>query len=225
MNSLTENNHESMATVVETFIIEETQELIYDNEKLDKWNSLVEELGLSGQTKIAAPEKSPIPFMHMKDSLKAIFKVLCPREVSIKDYDKTPIPVEILNLVALSTKEQYFNDIQIWYDDKNPDPICVGQVGYWFESDWYTDSNKELKGLKFGYKKEIEESGGKHPNFNSTTLYLIGKWGDVKHSFGKLKEMAKTRFMENRSCELQRTIKNAKRELDDLELEATEKFK
>ena len=48
-------NHPAMKTVVETFVIEETQELIYDNEKLDKWNKYVEELGLTGQTKIITP--------------------------------------------------------------------------------------------------------------------------------------------------------------------------
>ena len=35
------NNSEEMKTVVEPFVIEETQELIYDNEKLNQWNKLV----------------------------------------------------------------------------------------------------------------------------------------------------------------------------------------
>jgi hypothetical protein len=55
------NNHESMKTIVETFLIEETIDLIYDNEQLDKWNKHVQELGLIGQTKIVQTDKSPIP--------------------------------------------------------------------------------------------------------------------------------------------------------------------
>ena len=31
-------NSEEMKTVVETFVIEETAPLIYDNDKLEKWN-------------------------------------------------------------------------------------------------------------------------------------------------------------------------------------------
>jgi len=42
------NNSKEMKTVVETFLMEETVELTYDQEKLDKWNGLVEELGLLG---------------------------------------------------------------------------------------------------------------------------------------------------------------------------------
>src|SRR5688572_22578206 len=122
-----ENNSSEMKTVVETFVIEETAELIYDNEKLDKWNELVGDLGLSGQTKIIKPTKSPIPFMHLKTSMKNVFEVLCPRKVAVEEYDVTPIPLEILELVALSKKEGYFTSIEIWYDEKSPDPVCVGK--------------------------------------------------------------------------------------------------
>lgn len=44
-------NSADTKTIVETFVIEETQELIYDNEKLDNWNTMVKDLGLNGQTK------------------------------------------------------------------------------------------------------------------------------------------------------------------------------
>jgi len=46
------NNSNEMKTVVETFVVEETASLIYDNEQLDNWNSIVEELGLKGQASI-----------------------------------------------------------------------------------------------------------------------------------------------------------------------------
>ena len=83
MEQLLINNSASMKTVVETYIIEETQELIYDNEKLDQWNNLVAELGLTGQTKIQAKDKSPIPFLHMKSTLVNVFLQLCPRREGI----------------------------------------------------------------------------------------------------------------------------------------------
>lgn len=222
----TENNHNSMKTVVETFVIEETAELIYDNEKLDKWNELVSELGLNGQTQIVKPEKSPIPFMHMKQSIVNVFETLCPRKVSVSKYNLTPIPVEILELVALSKREGYFHEIQIWFDDKDPDPACIGMN---YNSFYAYNSNGSLD-KSFTTKEEAQSymySNGitnKEPYGIGNTYYLLGKWADVKHSFQELKDMATKRFMEERGVKLRREIKEAQRGLDDLEVEAMGRF-
>ena len=138
MENLLNNNSNEMKTIVETFVIEETASLIYDNEQLDKWNGLVAELGLTGQTSIQTKEKSPIPFMHLKANFVAVFETLCPRKVDVSEYNISPIPLEILDLIALSVNEKYFDKIQIWYDDKNPDPVCIGLKGSWYS---YTKDN------------------------------------------------------------------------------------
>lgn len=220
----TENNNPIMKTQVETFMIEETTELIYDNEKLEQWNTQVERLGLKGQQKIVSPEKSPIPFMFMNENMKAIFSTLCPRKVSVKEFDKTPIPVEILDLVALATRENHFKNIEIWYDDKTPDPACVGITGYWGEMSWYSDSNKSITDQKFETKQEVEDAGGKHPSFYAKDYYLLGKWADVKHSIEELKEMAKKRYIAEEKAKHQKEIKDAQRKLDDLDSEALARF-
>lgn len=199
MENLTKNNSNEMKTVVETFVIEETVELIYDNDKLDQWNGLVQELGLTGQESIIQKEKSPIPFMHMNQSLKNVFETLLPRKVEVYHYDITPIPVEILSLVSLSKKEEYFDKIQIWYDDKSADPACIG-LRYKNESD-----------RKNGYTWNMEH-------------YLLGKWADVKHSFEELKERAVIRWKQNKKIELQQSIKNCQRQLEDLEEIAHREF-
>lgn len=216
------NNSNEMKTVVETFVIEETAELIYDNEKLDKWNELVNDLGLEGQTKIVAPEKSPIPFMFIKTGMVNVFETLCPRKVDVRNYDITPIPVEILDLVALSKREKYFNKVEIWYDDKNPDPLCVG-----LDCKFYTydangnrtedfDTEDEAKAVKHPTSYSIYESNVKR--------YLLGKWADVKHSFEELKDMATKRYIAEKGNDYRKQIKQAQRGLDDLETEAFDKF-
>lgn len=219
-----QNNSLEMKTVVETFVIEETAELIYDNEKLDKWNGLVDELGLKGQSEIVKPEKSPIPFMHLKNSLVSVFDTLCPRKVEVEEYNITPIPVEILDLIALSKKEGYFNSVQIWYDDKSPDPACIGLTGYWGEATFYSDSNDSLKSIKFLSKKECIDAGAKRPQFYNTQKYLLGKWADVKHSFNELKEMATKRYIAEKGDFFRKAIKSAQRDLDDLETNAFDLF-
>ena len=212
-----------MKTVVETFLIEETQELIYDNEKLDQWNAHVRELGLTGQTKIVKGEKSPIPFMHMKQTTVEMFNVLCPRKVDVKEYDATPIPVEILELIALSNREGYFNKIEIWYDDKTPDPICVGVKGYWYQSTWASDRNAALDNQEFDTRQDCEKAGATASvYFTEKGKYLIGKWADVKASFAELRERARQRFITEKGAELRKTIKDSQRELDDLEIKAIE---
>ncbi len=219
-----ENNSQDMKTVVETYLIEETVDLIYDNEKLDKWNSIVDELGLAGQTQIVKPEKSPIPFTHMKQSLKSVFETLCPAKRKVKQYDLTPIPLEILELVALSTRENYFHDIEIWYDDKAPDPVAIGII----YTNWYVELDG--KNVKSNLTKEEAEQhaievGGKVSKYDwYKKEYLIGRWGDVKHSFEELKEMATKRYVAQNEVQLRQQIKDAERQLVDLETTAFNLF-
>jgi hypothetical protein len=222
---MTELNNESMNTVVETFLVEETVELIYDNEKLDKWNNLVGELGLTGQTKISQKDKSPIPFMHMKTGVVNIFDVLCPRHVRVNNFDITPIPVEILDLVALSKREGYFHEIEIWYDEKQPDPACVGVVytNWYVEADGKTIKQELTKTAAEELAKQHESS--KVGNYSwYMERYLLGKWGDVKRPMSELKEIARTRFVEEDKTRILTEIKKYERELEDLELLATQKF-
>jgi len=219
-------NHSSMKTIVETFLTEETVDLIYDNEQLEKWNTYVEELGLQGQTKIAQKEKSPIPFMHLKTSYVNICKTLCPVVVDIKDYNITPIPVEILDLVALSYKENYFKKICVWYDDKSPDPFVVG-INY---RNYY--SHKDDGGLHKSFSTYQEALQDQHENgwFKLEPYgvgeihYLIGKWADVKRSWEELKQIATRRFIDQKSHEFHKAIREAKRGLEDIESLAFETF-
>jgi len=226
---MTNNNSHDMKTVVETYLVEETVELIYDGEQLDRYNQLVAELGIT-TVGVQAKDRSPIPFLHMKDTLVNTFETLCPAKRDLKDFDISPIPVEILELVALSKREKYFSKIQVWYDDKNPDPVVVGFSSHWHISKGWTvessygkfaseqDCLKAIssKGLSPDHKPVHVDWGAKK--------YLIGRWGDVKQSFKELRERAIARFVEEKGVELRQTIKNSQRDLDDLELNAMQRF-
>lgn len=221
---MTQNNSISMKTVVETYIIEETQELIYDNEKLDKWSDHVQKLGLTGQTKIQAKDKSPIPFLHMKSSLVNVFSQLCPVRVPVQDYDKTPIPVEILDLVALSVNESHFNKVEIWYDDQSPDPVCVGLKGE------YVVYNKSWNRVgAYNTQEEMLEVKANNPEYNTdsfviTAYYLIGRWADVRQSLEQLTEKAKRLFIAREKDEIDKEIKKQNRKLEDLQNDANNRF-
>lgn len=194
-----QNQSNEVMTYVETFLSNEIVELIYDNEQLEKWNKIVEELGLKGQSQILEKEKSPVPFLHMKQTLVKTFEELCPCKVNYKEYCIAPIPLEILDLISLSVNEKYFDKIEIWYDDKTPDPVAVG-----FRYD--TEEHR-----KAGYSWYMEK-------------YLIGKWGDVKRPFSELITLAKERFLVRKKHEYSNQIKNYTRKLEDLENEAYNEF-
>lgn len=188
-----ENNNQSMATVVETFYIAETVNLIHDNEALAKWNDKVTELGLQGQTEVVKTDKSPIPFLWMNAAVISTFQVLCPTKVDIKVYNKTPIPVELLEVVSLCVKENYFDAIKVWYNEKEKDPVIVGylQQGDNDKSDW-----------------QLEYYANK---------YLIGRWADVKASLDSLINRAKKLFFNSESLRLKQEIRDRQRNLEDLE--------
>lgn len=194
-------NNKSMATVVETFFVEETLSLVHDATDLQKWNDLVEFLELSGQKTIVKEDKSPIPFLWMNAVLVNVFDTLCPTKIDVTKYDKMPIPLEILDLVALSKRENYFDSIKIWYDDKTPDPVCIGYR-----------TPEEYKHKDNWYKEYYAEK------------YLLGKWSDVKATFKELTERAKQRFINTTSLALKTQIKQATRALEDMQDQADEKF-
>jgi hypothetical protein len=195
------NNNASMATIVETFIVEETSELIHDNEALQKWRDKVSELQLEGQTEVVVEDKSPIPFLWMNNALVSTFQALCPTKVKIEKYNKTPIPVEILELVSLSKKEQYFDRIEIWYNEQEKDPVCVGFVvddGYKGREDYYVQI----------YSKK----------------YLIGRWADVKASLDTLIERARKLWILSNVSQYKQQIRDYSRRIEDIEEEANRNF-
>lgn len=190
-----------MATVVETFFIEETVNLIHDGDALAKWNEKVTELGLEGQREVVAIDKSPIPFLWMNQAVIATFETLCPTKVSINEYSKQPIPVELLETVSLCVKENYFDGIKVWYNDKQKDPVLVGykmKDGKSFGNNWESDYYSER--------------------------YLIGRWADVKASLDSLIQRAKAVFISAQKTELSMMIKQQQRMLEDVELNAEVKF-
>jgi hypothetical protein len=112
---------------VETYLIEENSPLISEPEELDKWKELINKCGLEGQKTLVGKEnKSPIPFPVMTAQMQAVYSTLCPHQTKASEYSTTAIPVRVLSMIALAVSECYFDEIYIWADDKNPDPIVVG---------------------------------------------------------------------------------------------------
>lgn len=193
------NNAQDMKTVVETFFIEETQSLVYSQDDLTKWSDLCSFLELPNQASLSKEEMSPVPFLWMNSALYNIMSTLCPRKEGLIEYNKTPIPLEALEVIALSKREKYFDLIEVWYDEGSPDP-CI--IGYIF------DGTRNDDWMKKSYAKK----------------YLLARWADVKSSLKELTQRAYNRFVSEQKISLQENIRRQQRELEDLELTAARRF-
>jgi hypothetical protein len=117
-----------MAT--EIYLQPELEELVVDSEKRDEWMQQVTSLGLEGQLKLTknSDKGSASPYTFMNEQMKLVFATLCPTKAEVSKFDKSVIPVDVLSHVALCKQEGYFSKLEIWYDNKTPDPILVGYL-------------------------------------------------------------------------------------------------
>lgn len=199
--------------MVEQFFNKELADISFEVEALDEWKSIASELGLENQLNLTKGKESPIPYPFMNECMTRVYSTLCPRKVNFKDYKVTPIPLEVLKQIAFSVRENHFSSIEIWYDDKSPDPIVVGTSGYYYV---YDKNYSHIKGdnkkdLRFSTEKEakdFQESNGHYgAGHASEGQYLIARWGDELRPFSELKSLAVERFIDNEGGEMQRQIK------------------
>lgn len=148
---------------VQIFMSPENKELIYDNDQLQEFRSLVDELGLKCNNHIN-PEKSPIPFMWLDESTIRAFQLLCPKVDKVENY-RFEIPLEIVRNIKLSKTENYFDWIEIWSNAKDPDPFAIGRC--------YKDNDARNKNYTW-----------------SASTYLIGRWGAENKTIPELIDIA-----------------------------------
>lgn len=201
---------------VQSYLQDEVLDLVLDHEALDAWHEMVRDLGLEGQTKIAEPKKSPIPYLFMVPSMVATFETLCPREVELKDYSAGAIPLKALELIGLAQREGHFDRIMIRYDDKSPDPVAIGEkCSFYGGEPWHKLTADELKEAR---------AAGKNPYASPEQRYLIARWGAESASLDVLAQTAKDRWIREKGAEESKKIKDAQAVLNTLAEDATIKF-
>jgi hypothetical protein len=218
-----------METTVQSFVQNEVANLLVDEDALNEWKELKDELGLDAQNSLAQDDKSPIPYLWLNTNMKNIVEELCPISRDVSEYSKTPIPLDVLKIVKTCKTEKYFDRIQIWYTDIEPDPVCVGLLS----SAFYPYGDEEIDGVKFGSYKTVSKRDIKKGLWNklikkSGTLtseyYLLARWGDMARSFEDLKKMAIEKFTKRTTEEKKEQIRQAQRELEDIESNALKQF-
>lgn len=111
-----------MATQI---FIEPELETLHEN--AEEWTKICEELGLQKQLqKSGKIEKVGNPYMKIDPRSERVYKMLCSAVIPYKEYDASTLPLEVLQEIRRCEENGWFHEIQIWYDDKSPDPFLVG---------------------------------------------------------------------------------------------------
>jgi hypothetical protein len=213
--------------MIELFFNKELADISFEVEALDDWKKTCEELGLESQLTLTKGKETPIPYPFMNTTMVRVYETLCPRKVHYKEYKSSTIPLEVLKQIAFSVKDKHFPKIEIWYDDKSPDPVVVGYQGYYYV---YDKSYSHVRGddgkdMRFFSEKEAEDYKKDHDlygySFSEEAKFLIARWGDELRSFAELKKLAIERFVENEGGEMARQIKIMSEKLKCMKENAT----
>jgi hypothetical protein len=202
--------------MTEIFFEKELADISFDVEKLDEWKELAAQLGMDSQLALSKGDKSPIPYPYMNDNMFRVYDTLCPSHKEFRQYNNTTIPLDVMKQIAFSVKENHFHSIQVWADDKEPDPFVIGIICKFFNWDVkdekgnriHFDTKEECLNHPDNIKKEVSETDKKH--------YLIARWGDELKSFKELKQKALDRLIEKYTSELQREIKEKTTKLNSI---------
>ena len=138
----------------------ENESLIINDSDLAKYNELALELGLT--TKENVEQKNcPVVYPILNDAMQRQLKALCPSNVTIEKYTRSTIPLEILQVYKFCKENNMFDEVKVWFDDKQLDPLVIGY-------NWPTEESKN-KGYNWQKNK-----------------YLIARWGDCAKEIPEL---------------------------------------
>lgn len=111
-----------MATQI--FIEPELEKL---HEHAREWEQLCTGLALKQQLKkIGKVEKIANPYMKLDPRTERVYQMLCPRRELYTDYGAGTLPLEVLQEIQRCRENEWFPKMEVWYDDKSPDPFLIG---------------------------------------------------------------------------------------------------
>lgn len=189
--------------MVENMFNKELSDVSFDIEALDEWKEIAKELGMDKQLELTKGDKSPIPYPYMNEVMLRVYNSLCPNHTEFKLYKNTAIPLEVMKQISFSVKEGHFQKIEIWADDKAPDPLVVG-----ITCKFYTYAKEGGRTEDFLSKEELEKNyPGDSIYETDIKKYLIARWGDELRDFNELKSLSYERLLDDIGGELQKEIK------------------
>lgn len=220
-----------METTVQIFKDDDIMGTVMDTSETERWHTLVKLTGLRGQNAVVEADKSPVPFVLLNDRFTKVLETLCPRAVPVAEYDKSPIPLKVLETIKFVLDAGFFTKLEVWYDDKSPDPFLVGKINRnrvknWFYAPTYTIPDKAIQGKYLDGLTTAECNTVHADAIESVEVgkYLVARWGDEARTLIELTEMAKDRFRKMEIARLKQEVARAERALLDVDYNISELF-
>lgn len=158
-----------MNTQVKIYREKENESLVLDQESQEKYNKLMEELGIQ---KPNSSQTKPSVYTPINDFTHNCLKVLCPMRHKYKSYNASTIPVEVLEVIAYCEENKLFDKLWIYSDTTDPDPVLIGE-NYMSQEDREKDYSWRMN------------------------RFLLARWGDCAYEIPELIEMAKKRVQKH----------------------------
>lgn len=175
---------------VVVFAQEEKQTLI---DQPANWKEKVEALGLTGQLELTNEKtEAPNPFLRMDARLINILRTCCSATSELDDFNKEPIPMQVLGTIALCRERQWFESMEVWYSPGHPDPLLIG---------------KTKQPTKWG---------------SETVLWLLAQWGPERVTFDQLAARAKEIYKAKISREINACMAKLKGAAENADILAEE---
>lgn len=97
------------------------------SEHATEWEQLCSGLGLRNQLKkIGKAEKIANPYLKLDQRTERVYQMLCPRKELYTDYGAGTLPLDVVQEIHRCKQNGWFVQMEIWYDDKSPDPFLIG---------------------------------------------------------------------------------------------------
>jgi hypothetical protein len=107
---------------IETFENPEVADL--SPEELAESQHLCEKLGLTGQLKLHENPAGPFSFSEFSPEQECVYRTCFPTHTELKEFGSEQIPLRVLQI--LEHAREHFDEIQVWSNSAEPDPIVVG---------------------------------------------------------------------------------------------------
>lgn len=120
-----ERNIQKSDQMTTQLFIEPELEKLHENS--GEWEQLCAGLGLQKQLKKAGKvEKVGNPYMKLDPRTERVYEILCPRRELYTAYEASTLPLEVLQEIHRCKENEWFPKIEVWHDDKSPDPFLIG---------------------------------------------------------------------------------------------------
>ena len=132
---------------VETFEVTEIGEDLKP-ECTEEQLAMIEKLGLEGQQSLlTGNEEVPImPYQQLSADLMKVLTTVFPTSMKVEEYDRGPIPLRVLQIVAHAREIPQFKEIFVWCHENaaDKDPVLVakgeGYSEYYLLARWGMDA-------------------------------------------------------------------------------------